>query len=304
MKVLIVGFGSIAQKHMHALKQLVPDTKILALRNSMQSIRYEGVKDLHSITEIPGDIDFAIISNPTSEHARTIEMLLPLRKPLFIEKPVFHELAGLESLVRETQAADVYTYVACNLRFHPVIQFLKKKFEQKRPLEYVSYCGSYLPNWRPNTDYRKNYSAIKMLGGGVRLDLIHELDFCCYLMGKPTKIHGERAKISRLEIETEDIAHYTLSYPNTFATITLNYYRPEARRDIELVWEDVIWKADLLQAEVRESSGELIFQPEFEPMDSYLNQMNYFLECVKGNKRPMNDITEAWDILKLCLQDA
>jgi len=38
------------------------------------------------------------------------------------------------------------------------------------------HTGSYLPEWRPLTDYRANYAAREETGGGCILDCIHEID--------------------------------------------------------------------------------------------------------------------------------
>ena len=50
-------------------------------------------------------------------------------------------------------------------------------------------CSSYLPNGE-NADY-VIYSS-KRMGGGVSLDLIHEIDYILYLFGKPEKIVNYR----------------------------------------------------------------------------------------------------------------
>ena len=46
------------------------------------------------------------------------------------------------------------------------------------------YAGSYLPQWRKNSNYIKSYSAFKNKGGGVELDLSHEIDYVTWLFGK------------------------------------------------------------------------------------------------------------------------
>jgi len=74
--------------------------------------------------------------------------------------------------MEEARSRKLFTYVAYNLRFHPVIERLKKIVGEKgKPLSFRAVCKSYLPNWRPGQDYSKSYSARKELGGGVVLEL-------------------------------------------------------------------------------------------------------------------------------------
>ncbi|WP_298654045.1 Gfo/Idh/MocA family oxidoreductase, partial [uncultured Proteiniphilum sp.] len=61
------------------------------------------------------------------------------------------------------------------------------------------------PDWRPNTDYKKSYSAKKEEGGGVSIDLIHEWDYLIYLFGFPQEVYNLQGKFSHLDINSEDL---------------------------------------------------------------------------------------------------
>ena len=49
-------------------------------------------------------------------------------------------------------------------------------------------CNSFLPNWRSNRDYRKSSSLKKVEGGGVLLELSHEIDYIRNLFGVPKHV--------------------------------------------------------------------------------------------------------------------
>lgn len=123
MKVLIHGLGSIASKHIKVLKELDPTVKIYALRSDVTKKSNDEIISIFSLDELPEKVDFAIISNPTSLHYDSIVMLKSLKVPLFIEKPVLSSMAGASRLCDDLEKAGIKTYVACNLRFHPVITF-------------------------------------------------------------------------------------------------------------------------------------------------------------------------------------
>ena len=173
MKVLIIGLGSIGKKHVLAIKTVRPDVDIIALRSHQDAENFMDVKNIYALDEIEKPVpDFVIISNPTSEHKKTVSELIKFNIPLFIEKPIFSSL-NIQKLIDNLNSTDIFTYVACNLRFLDCIRFIKEQkqnFNQKRLNEVNVYCGSYLPDWRLNIDFRKTYSAIPELGGGVHID--------------------------------------------------------------------------------------------------------------------------------------
>lgn len=302
-KVLIIGLGSIAQKHIKALRKIDPEVKIIALRSHSSASAWEGIDNIFSYTSIPEDLDFILVSNPTSEHYQTIEQILDqgIKKPLFIEKPPFHSLEGNDNLLKKIKNSGVRTYTAFNFRFHPVIKWLKMNIPNKRLLEVQAYCGSYLPEWRPGRDYREVYSAQKAKGGGVHLDLIHELDYLLWLLGRPKQVQSHLAKVSDLAIDSVDCAHYWLAYDQLNAGITLNYYRPYPKRTIELVFENEIWYADLINGSVKDHQSSRIYKTDFDAQQTYDNQMQYFLNHLTEQVDYMNDLFTATETLKTAL---
>lgn len=306
MKILIVGLGSIARKHITALQTLKSDSKIYALRSNLNAAIEEGVENIYDLDDERIGFDFAIISNPTHLHYQFIEELAHKGIPLFIEKPAVDTLENINKLVDLIEEKQLITYIACNLRFHPCIEFLKNKLdtEKLRINEVNVYCGSYLPDWRPGKDFRTIYSANAAMGGGVHLDLFHELDYTAWLFGLPNNSKSVLRNVSSLEIDAVDYANYTLEYNTFTANIILNYYRKKPKREIEIVLVEDTWTVDLIKNEIKNDAGEYTFQAlGFNVKDTYLLQLDYFIGCLENNKVPMNSLATSVEILKICLNN-
>lgn len=305
MKILIIGLGSIGRKHLKAINSILPKAEIFALRSSINAEFYPGVTNIFKIEEIESVvIDFAIIANPTSEHKKTIEKILSFGFPLFIEKPISSSL-DIEDLINSVDSKRISTYVACNLRFLDCIKFIKDSllhFTNKKLNEVNVYCGSYLPDWRPNVDFRQTYSANTELGGGVHIDLIHELDYLYWLFGSPGSVVRKFKNHSSLAITAFDYANYILDYDSFCASIVLNYYRRDSKRTLELVFEDETWNIDLLKNQII-CNNQIIFSSEQRIADTYQTQMEYYIHCLGEEKETFNTISDAYNVLKICLDD-
>ena len=86
------------------------------------------------------------------------------------------------------------------------------------------FCTSYLPDWRKK-DYKKSVSASKKFGGGVLLELSHEIDYI-YWIFKNLKIdYSFNKKISNLKINTDDILCMFMNDKNNITfNIVLNFF--------------------------------------------------------------------------------
>ena len=305
MKVLIIGLGSIALKHIKALQELYPTIIIYALRRKGESSKgIEGVIEIYDINEIDiNSIDFILISNPTSVHYDTIRKIIMYKRPLFIEKPLFSEITeDSNALVNKVEEQGIPTYVACNLRFLECIAKIRELIVGKRVNEVNVYCGSYLPNWRPNVDFRKVYSANKEMGGGVHIDLIHELDYLYWLFGAPSHTQSFFSNKSSLDITAYDYANYLWEYDNFVISVILNYYRRDSKRSLEILTDEGTYLVDLIKNNIG-YNGEIIFQSQQQILQTYITQMKFFVEKILNKQMKFNTIVEGYKVLELCLQE-
>lgn len=307
MKILIVGFGSIAKKHYQALLQIEPSIQVIALRSHAHADPIKNILSIYNNEEIQQNApyDFVLISNPTYKHEETIEQVLGLNCPLFIEKPLFHTLES-GKILNKFSTHKIITYVACNLRFLDSLIYLREVLLPRVIVNEVNvYCGSFLPEWRAGVDYKSSYSANASQGGGVHLDLIHEVDYVYWLFGKPMQVYSYRRSNSTLDIDAIDYANYILEYDKFAINIILNYFRKDKKRTIELVCSDETYTVDLFSNAVY-STKEVLYESKQVLTDTYKKQLEYFIDKAiyssKKNEKIMNNIEEAFEVLKICLQ--
>jgi hypothetical protein len=147
---------------------------------------------------------------------------------VFIEKPLSHESSGIEALISEARRRDRVVQIGYNMRFHPGLQILKELIDSGksgRVLWLSVEVGQYLPDWRPWQHYRESYSARHELGGGIILDGSHELDYICWLLGRPTEVTCRAEHLSSLDVDVEDSAWIYLSVSGAAARGTASGFR-------------------------------------------------------------------------------
>ncbi len=300
MKFCFIGVGSIATKHINALKKIESSITIHAFRTGkskfISNIQTLIDKEIFSFDDLDSDYDAIYICNPTSMHYDTLSKFKDKSNYFFIEKPVFDKNYSNEELkVFENKNI----YVACPLRYHPAISRAKEIIAKKGiPISARIICSSYLPEWRPSIDYRTNYSAHKNMGGGVSIDLIHEVDYMTYLLGFPKKDHYIAGIYSNLEIDSDDLAVHLFEYPNLVVEMHLDYFGRTNQRYLEMFFNDEVIKCDILENKIYRY-GKETFVEELEVADKYLLESQNFIDFINGKSYIANDLITATKNLKL-----
>ena len=300
MEFLIVGYGSMGQRHARNLRKICAKNGLscsIDLLRTRSTDAPEGIRGVYtSKDQFPGTYDAIFITNPTATHYETLVDLIELSGAFFIEKPVFDRTDyDLDFLDREEKVL----YVAAPMHYKPAISWLKEHFDFSEAFSLRSISSSYLPDWRPGVDYRKTYSAHKDMGGGVAIDLIHEWDYLQYLIGFPERVHSIIAKRSDLEIDSDDVALYIADYGDKTAEIHLDYLGRVPLRKLEIFTKEDTVECDLLTDTISFlKAGEQIVLTE-ERDDTQTRELEAFLEMIQGKRESTNDIEHALNTLIL-----
>ena len=305
-KIAIIGLGSIGTRHLHNIVSVLQKKSIKYTIDLIRSNKNKGISEevsqyineiYYSYDAVPFDYDIIFITNPTHLHFETIKKFIPNTKHMFIEKPIFNKLDVLiDELCLKTDS--VY-YVACPLRYTDVIQYLKEKINFYKVYCARVICSSYLPDWRPNVDYKNTYSAHKEQGGGVSIDLIHEWDYLQYLFGQPEQVLNIKGKFSNLEIDSDDLSLYIAKYKKMAVEVHLDYFGREPIREIQIFTDEDTIVGDIINSEIRYlKSGKKI--PFGETRNDYQRrEISYFFEILDGRENNHNDILIAFETLRI-----
>jgi len=296
MKILFLGLGSIGCRHLRILKELVQAEIVWCSNgnnpNEKMLIKKYGIQIKRSIeAALAEKIDFAVISNPTSRHVESATRIAEAKVPFFLEKPVSGSMGGVEELRRIVLENNVKVLVGYNFRYHPAFKVLKTAVNKGligAPLSLRAELGQYLPDWHPDRDYRKDLSAKRDMGGGVVLDLSHEIDLAVNLFGEVDKVSAICSKYSSLEIETEDIAEITMVHKsNRLSQIHLDYCQRVYSKSLVVIGDKgtIVWnytekKVDLLSP----CGNETLWRGSLKETrdEMFKDQMTHWLSVLNG----------------------
>jgi len=278
------------------IREYYPESQIYAYISSNRVNLRDEVIPIYNYNNIfQRNYYAAFISNPTFLHVSTAIDCAKNNINLFIEKPLSHSLESVIYLRDKVDQNNLISYVAYNLRFHPILQYLKDLITKEKPYYFKSTCSSYLPNWRPSQDYRTSYSSDGSKGGGVVLDVSHEIDYINWF-NEIKSMKMKIGKVSNLEINSEDVADIQVKCKDFEGLIHLDYFSRVAERTIKLYFEDKNVYANLIENKVTIVNHDRTETIDFESacLDlSYRQQIKYFFNCVNDGKNPMNSLSES-----------
>lgn len=311
-RALVVGCGSIGRRHARNLKSLgvrqlgFCDTSPEALKYCREELSGEVFDDYNEALQ-KFKPDIVLICTPPVYHVEEALAALQARAHVFVEKPLSHESGGIQALIAEARRHDRNVQIGYNMRFHPGLKTLKELIDSGkigRVLWLSAEAGQYLPDWRPWQNYRDSYSARQELGGGIILDGSHELDYICWLMGRPTEVTCRAEHLSSLDVDVEDSAWIYLSFPERRrAELHLDFVQRAYTRTCKVVGEAGTAMWDFNLQEVRwfstEQPGWNSIPYEFEANDMYVAEMVHFLESLGSRTGPVVDLEQGRDVIRV-----
>jgi predicted dehydrogenase len=233
---IVVGLGSIGQRHARILQELGCRTFTVSRR---------GGGDYTAIANAVANVhpEYAVIATETANHAASLQELADagFRGSILVEKPIF---AHPEP---DANYPFARLSVGYNLRFHPVMIALAERLRGRQSITVSAYVGQDIRDWRPGRDYRATASATREAGGGVLRDLSHELDYLLWLFGPWQRVAALGGASGTRQIEVDDHISLLLEMNGSKAVqVHMNYLDRPGTRRIRINLEDETIDADLV----------------------------------------------------------
>ncbi len=289
MKYLVIGGGSIGQRHHSNLQALGADASLLPWRGADLA-----ALDLANVAGV-------VVATATQVRTEIIQLAAEAEVPVYIEKPLTFRMTDLDEIERLTERIANRSVLGLMMRYHPAIRYLAAE-----PLNAYSAkfsIGHDVRQWRENWRFADSYAA-KPEGGGVLLDLCHELDMAHCLF--PDLALQSVDCVGHADFPGVDFStQVELHGQGRLASVAMDYLAPEGFRTIVLKGREEVAEIDLLACEGRRwRNGRAdALSWTFERNDMFLGLMRDFMALAEGRKPSDNPslprLDRVWDSARL-----
>jgi predicted dehydrogenase len=321
MKIAVFGLGFMGSTHLKAIKNIsqaelvaVADTDEKRLSGDLSGIqgniggpgekldfsKLRRYADWREAVKDP-EVEAIDICFPTSFHADVTMGALRAGKHVLVEKPMGLDGAAVDAMVAEAESSGRILMSAQVLRFFPAYRVMADmvktgKLGPVRSAIFRRRCSA--PAWSP-------WMADKKVSGGGVFDLlIHDIDFCLHMFGKPESVSA---------VGYEDLPRgidwitAELRYPSIGGVvISGGWHHPKAfpfSMEFTVVTDGgtLEYHSSGTPLTLYRADGEqqALAVPE---KDSYQAEIEYFVDCCAKGKQPdFCPPRESADSVKLAL---
>lgn len=296
MKFLVIGYGSIGKRHAINLSSIFKKSEIFILtrrKNFLKKRKEKQFKflNIQNLKNLPEENFNAIfICSGANEHISLIHKFFNNTDKIFVEKPLSLSVKNVSKTLSKIKNNKKSFLVGYNLLFNKSLIKLKNIIEKKKDkiLKVSVRTGYDLRKWR-KVDYKKTVSADKKKGGGVLLELSHEINNLIWIFGKPLWVSAHISKISNLKINTEDNVFMVIGFKNTIANVNLDFISKNYERSMTFYYKENTIRWSYLNNSIEEFSKnsirmKFIFKGKENKSDSYIDEIKFFLKNKDLNK--------------------
>lgn len=308
MKILIDGCGYIGRVHLksitkyHLCEAALCDVNALLLEETAAEF---GINETYGSLEeaLEHSFDGAVICTPNSLHEEHIRKCMEAGLNVMTEKPVSHTAESARRICRLAEEHDKFVFVAYCLRFAPAYQMIRSCI-QEGMLGKVFGIRASVAGKKAITDAKTDYRTKKSMGGGVVSDFSHEIDYALWFADKKVKhVVQKTGNAQHKEWDVPDTAELLIECEeDVVISIHMDFLQPYFGRSIEVYgtkgsirWRDnepvKICLSDdgLWEEKSAEIDWDLVYRDE----------MQHYMECLKGSCRPFVDEKHGLEIMKI-----
>ena len=272
MRVLVIGAGSIGRRHAENLGTLGMDADLISWRGYSAQMLAERLA--------AGDVQGVVIATATQIRLDLIAVCAAVDVPFYVEKPLAFDRGELARIATAAAPVAARSVVGFMMRYHPAFRYLAAA-DLSDTFRFGFEIGHDVTQWRQNWRFSESYAA-KPVGGGVLLDLCHELDMAaCLFPG--LALQGVDC-LGHAAYPGVDVAsQIRLTCGQATGEVAMDYLAPISTRRIALRGTEALYDFDLANGhyEIR-GKGAAILEFPFNRNDMFLEAMTDFLALAQG----------------------
>lgn len=281
MTYLVIGSGSIGTRHHANLTHLGAETRLVGWRGlDLSSLDLAGVTGL-------------VVATATQIRGELIALAAEADVPVYVEKPLAYRAAELEECLRLADPIANRSVLGLMMRYHPAIRWLVS--ERPEAYGFSLEIGHDVRQWRQNWRFADSYAA-KPEGGGVLLDLCHEIDMAACLF--PGISVASVDCVGHENFPGVDFAtRITFTSDGMTGTVAMDYLSPESLRRMSIRGRAEVLDLDFLGPKARRwRNGEAETKDwQFERNDMFLGLMSDFMALAEGRAPSDNPLLPRLD---------
>jgi predicted dehydrogenase len=305
MRVAVIGLGFMGSTHLEALLS-IPDAELVAvcsrdekklsgdltgiqgnIGGPGQRLEFGGAAKYREIRQVINDprVEAVDICLPTHLHASVAIAALAAGKHVLVEKPIALDAASAGQMITAAKQHDRVLMVAHVLRFFPMYEALSDLLSSGR----IGGARSAIFRRRCAAPAWGGWLADPAQSGGGVFDLlIHDLDMCLHLFGKPEAISatGHEALAAGVDVITAQ-----LHYPEQRTVIVSGGWHHPRSYPFSMEYTVVADGGTVEYSSAGRAPTLYRADGQIEPLlrpekDVYRAQIEYFLGCCRERRNP------------------
>ena len=223
IKIVVVGTGLMGLQHIKAIKKskiahlhsivdISKNAYILAKKYKVPI--YKNVNTLFKIK----NFDAVIIATPNQLHEKHTIKFLKSKIPVLLEKPISDSIKSAMKIIKSSKKNKTPLLIGYHRRHNSMVSKVKKIITSKKLGIIVSanvLCWLY-----KHKNYFREKWRINKGGGPLGINLVHDIDMMCYLLGPVKYVQAITSnKIRKFNVEDAAIVNLTFK---TGVLCTLN----------------------------------------------------------------------------------
>ena len=272
MRVLVIGAGSIGRRHAENLVALGVAADLISWRGYSAEMLAERLATR--------DVQGVVIATATQIRLPLIAASAAADVPFYVEKPLAYQANELALIAAAAAPVAGRSMVGFMMRYHPAFRYLAAA-DLSDTYRFGFEIGHDVTQWRQNWRFSDSYAA-QPTGGGVLLDLCHELDMAACLF--PGLAVTGVDSLGHAGFPGVDMAsQIRLTAGHATGEVAMDYLAPVSTRRITLRGLDRLHDFDLISGRYAITGrGAQVLEFPFQRNDMFLAAMRDFLALVQG----------------------